>query len=83
MHPKNFEIAAEIENINPKAKIHGRTGKIKILVIKETKDMLPKLKIIRGAVANCAERVAEKMSASSFSLSFNMNLKNKSINGFT
>ena len=50
MYPKILEIEAKIENKNPKDKINGITGIIKILVIMATKDTLPKLKIIIGKV---------------------------------
>ena len=60
--PKNFEIAPKIQNKNPKDKIAGIAGKIKMLVIGEAKDIAPKLKIIIGKVKICAESVADTMS---------------------
>ena len=43
IHPKNFEMEAMIQNKNPKDKINGIIGKIKMLVMGATKETIPKL----------------------------------------
>ena len=67
IQPKIFEIEAKMQNKNPKDKINGITGKIKILVTGATKETLPKLNIISGNVKIWAAKVTEIISGKKIS----------------
>ena len=78
IQPKNWDTTPKIDDKNPKIIKPETIGKIKRLVMRDTKDILPKLYTIMGKVKIWAAKVVEIM-PNKFSILYFPKILNKSL----